>query len=100
MLAGLVLMAALGFLLGRLTYDAPKPPEIAVEEMFAPALNYTPIVSGIQSNPLSCEGKIKGSSSQVYHVPGGSFYNRVTNPARCFETEQQALEAGFRKSDR
>src|SRR6185503_47632 len=31
--------------------------------------------------------KIKGTSSKIYHLPGGAFYDRVTNPAACFNTE-------------
>jgi hypothetical protein len=43
--------------------------------------------------------KIKGSKSKIYHVPGGSFYNR-TNAAQCFETEEEAQAAGYTKSSR
>ncbi len=45
---------------------------------------------------------IKGNisaNSKIYHVKGGAFYDR-TNPEMCFSTEQQAVDAGFRKSSR
>jgi hypothetical protein len=40
---------------------------------------------------------IKGSKSKIYHVPGGSFYER-TNAAQCFNSEEEALSAGYNKS--
>jgi len=46
------------------------------------------------------ECKIKGTSSKIYHVAGGAFYNRVTSPAACFNTEAEAQAAGYRKSSR
>ena len=42
---------------------------------------------------------VKGSSSKIYHVKGGAFYDR-TNPKQCFNTEAEAQAAGFRKSSR
>lgn len=42
---------------------------------------------------------IKGSKSKLYHVPGGSFYER-TNPAACFNSEEEAQAAGYSKSSR
>lgn len=46
--------------------------------------------------------QIKGnisSKSKIYHVPGGSFYDR-TQEEICFTTEQEAINAGFVKSSR
>jgi hypothetical protein len=97
---GFVLVALLSFGLGRLSAVEQNPPEIVVEEMFVPSANYTPTVSGIQSEETACSGGIKGSSSLIYHMPGGSFYDRTTNPIRCFQTEEEALSAGFKKSSR
>jgi len=99
-LVGFVLVGLLGFGLGRLASHNPTAPEIAVQEVFVPSDNYTPIVSGTQSESTACAGGIKGSSSKIYHVPGGAFYDRTTNPARCFQTEQEAIDAGFKKSSR
>ncbi len=42
---------------------------------------------------------IKGSKSKLYHVPGGSFYER-TNPVACFNSEEEAQAAGYTKSSR
>jgi hypothetical protein len=43
---------------------------------------------------------IKGTSSKIYHLPGGAFYDRVTKPAACFNSEDEAVTAGYRKSSR
>ncbi len=58
------------------------------------------ITATATSSPTNC--LIKGnvsSSGLIYHVPGGSFYDR-TNPEMCFNTEAEAQAAGFRKSSR
>ncbi len=47
----------------------------------------------------SAECHIKGSKSKIYHMPGGSFYER-TNPAACFNSEEEAQLAGYTKSSR
>ncbi len=94
--AGYLIVGVAAFGLGRLTMPQTAAPEIKVEEAFVAPTNYTPVVAGIQSG--QCEGQIKGSASLIYHVPGGAFYDRTTNPARCFDTEAEAQAAGFRKS--
>lgn len=42
---------------------------------------------------------IKGSKGKIYHMPDGSFYER-TNPAECFNSEEEAQAAGYKKSSR
>lgn len=51
----------------------------------------------IPVDPSDCD--IKGSKSKIYHMPGGSFYDR-TNPAACFNSEEEAQAAGYTKSSR
>lgn len=105
---GYLLVASLGFGLGRFTAFQYEIPEIRVEQAFAPLTNYNANISGTQTETVSaaikttvsCEGKIKGSSSMIYHIPGGAFYTKTTKPIRCFDTETQAASAGFRKSSR
>ncbi len=102
---GYFLVAILGFSLGRFTAPQYSVPEIKVEQALTAPDNYTPNIAGIQSDTSqqavqTCQGKIKGSSSMVYHLPGGSFYNKTTHPIRCFDTEAEAKAAGFRKSSR
>jgi hypothetical protein len=59
--------------------------------------NPAPTKPQINSDASNCT--IKGSKSKVYHVPGGSFYDR-TNPAACFASEEEAQAAGYVKSSR
>ncbi|OGE76682.1 MAG: hypothetical protein A3C85_04155 [Candidatus Doudnabacteria bacterium RIFCSPHIGHO2_02_FULL_48_21] len=112
---GYLLTAGLFFGLGQF-YNNPKPPEITIEE---PAIDLTKIndtlntavsqslnengqVAGASTDSADCTGKIKGnisSNSKIYHMPGGSFYNR-TVPEMCFDSEAEARAAGFRKSQR
>lgn len=40
-----------------------------------------------------------GSGKKTYHIRGGAFYDR-TNPEMCFNTESEAVAAGFIKSSR
>ena len=104
---GYLLVAILGFGLGRITAFTFNAPKIEIVEQFvAPQINNNQIKGSVQSatidNSSLCEaeGQIKGnisSSSRIYHMPGGSFYNR-TNAEMCLDTEQEALDAGFRKS--
>jgi hypothetical protein len=53
----------------------------------------------------SCEDPdIKGNlttynGEKIYHVPGGAYYDR-TDAEEMFCTEEEAEEAGFRKSER
>ncbi|QBQ07083.1 nuclease [Sporosarcina pasteurii] len=48
----------------------------------------------------SGECNIKGSSSGIYHVPGSTYYERTTNPARMFCSVEEAHNAGFRAPKR
>ena len=101
-LLGYVMVAIIGIGLGRMIVTAPEAPEIKVEEAFNVPSNYSQNILGIQSEskPAVCQGQIKGSSSFIYHLPGGAFYDRTTNPVRCFDTEAEAIAAGFRKSSK
>lgn len=107
LLIGYLLVAGISFASGRITAFKYSAPDIRVEEAFAPPINYNPNQPAVQSavtqtGQLDCAGKIKGnigSGTKIYHMPGGSFYNR-TNPEMCFSTEAEAQGAGFRKSSR
>ncbi|MEJ0021112.1 MAG: hypothetical protein WDN47_00845 [Candidatus Doudnabacteria bacterium] len=113
---GYVLVGVLAFGLGR--FSSPKSPvqpsvsQVHIEQAASIPDNYNPNEPSIQSastktvaapnssGSLNCTGKIKGSSSMIYHMPGGAFYNKTTHPIRCFTTEAEAKAAGFRKSSR
>ena len=45
------------------------------------------------------KGNISAKGKKIFHVLGGSFYDRV-NPEQCFATEEEAVAAGFVKSSR
>jgi len=105
-------VALLFFNLGR-TFRPGDQPRIEIEEpaVNLEQLNLTPNGEPLQSGgtqtgdvageaTAECSGKIKGnisSSGKIYHLPGGSFYER-TNPEVCFASESEAIQAGFRKS--
>jgi hypothetical protein len=108
LIIGYILVGSLGIGLGHFTASEHEIPEIRVEESFQLLNNYNPNTSGVQTQAstnvsnqaLNCNGKIKGSKSMIYHLPGGAFYNKTTSPIRCFDTETDAKAAGFRKSSR
>ena len=54
--------------------------------------------NAVVSKPCIVKGNIS-SASKIYHVKGGAFYDR-TNPEQCFDTEAEAIAAGYRKSSR
>jgi len=120
---GYLLVAVIGFGAGRISTSGASAPDIRVETAFLPP-NYSVIggqnQSGTMPNPgpgpaptpvpgpkpapaaQDCptgqiKGNLGGSGSKVYHMPGGSFYNR-TKAEQCFATEAEAQAAGFRKS--
>ncbi|MDQ6599214.1 thermonuclease [Bacillus salipaludis] len=50
---------------------------------------------------LNCKGKIKGNAnSHIYHVPDGAYYDTVKDNIVWFCSEQDAEQAGYRKSKR
>ena len=103
MIAGYILTAVMFFSLGKFTQKT-VPPNVDAEKQDVKGtleVNDTPNQPPPQSNTgLDCAGKIKVSTSGIYHLPGGAFYSRTTNPAVCFNTEAEAAAAGFRKSQR
>lgn len=68
--------------------------------------NYTTNAAAVENKPAvtvntnsTTDCPIKGSKSKIYHVQGGSFYER-TNADKCFNTEAEAQAAGYTKSSR
>ena len=55
--------------------------------------------SSTQTAVCVIKGNISAKGEKIYHVKGGAFYDR-TNPEMCFNTEEEARAAGFRKSSR
>ena len=61
-----------------------------------------PTSSNPQADARPCKaGQIKGNrNSMIYHMPGGEWYARTHNNVTCFNTEEEAQAAGFRRSKR
>lgn len=53
----------------------------------------------VDTGECKIKGNISSSKEKIYHVPGGMFYDR-TKAEECFNTEDQARAAGYRKSSR
>lgn len=57
-----------------------------------------------QTFPEMCivKGNVSASGEKIYHVEGQANYNRVIidpdHGERCFDTEEEAIEAGWRKA--
>jgi hypothetical protein len=68
-----------------------------------PLATVTPGVNGECRSPAVIKGNVAqqsdGSFSRIYHVPVGAFY-QLTKAEACFETEADAVTAGYRKSAR
>lgn len=55
-----------------------------------------------QTSRMDCpdDQPIKGNAqSGIYHMRYGQYYDK-TSPERCFATEEEAREAGYRASER
>jgi hypothetical protein len=52
----------------------------------------------VAGQPCVIKGNISGSS-KIYHLKGGASYEKTT-PEACFNTEAEAVAAGFRKAKR
>ena len=63
---------------------------------------------GLQEKPdlKNCiiKGNVNRKGDHIYHLPNGQYYKRIKikrrEGDRCFETEEQAKKAGFRRSKR
>jgi hypothetical protein len=65
-----------------------------------PAASIQQVKSTTTSTP-NCivKGNINSKGFKIYHIKGGAFYNLV-KPEQCFNTEAEAVAAGFVKSSR
>lgn len=75
-------------------------PAIKERKPTAPTSGVAPI------NEWSCPEThpIKGNinvqkGTMIYHIPSGAYYTR-TKPEKCYDTEQDAINDGFRESKR
>jgi len=109
---GFILVAILSFGAGKLseTYH-PQTPIIFQE---APHSNAVSVTAGVARDAINnqagetipkvdsakIQGKIIGNkNSMIYHIPGGASYDRISEQNRIyFNSEQEAQNAGYRKS--
>lgn len=49
------------------------------------------------STKCTIKGNINRQGKKIYHIPSGKYYEQ-TNPEEWFCTEQEAIQAGFKKS--
>lgn len=59
--------------------------------------NYVSTNQYVDSNG---KGLIKGSKNNIYHVPGGKYYDKTTNVAQWFKTVEEAEAAGYRAPEK
>ena len=57
------------------------------------------VATGTPVSACVIKGNISSGGKKIYHVKGGAFYARV-KPEQCFNTEAEAVAAGFVKSGR
>ena len=84
------------------TTSAKKPAALPAEEaatipVVEAAATTTQTATTVKPCPV--KGNISSGGKKIYHVPGGAFYARV-HEEMCFQTEAEALAAGFVKSGR
>jgi hypothetical protein len=79
--------------------DTRKPPAVLPGP---PVTNPSPVTTPrpITGDSAPCvDGQIKGNNkSKIYHVPGQQDYVKTRIDVTCFDTEAQAVAAGFRKA--
>ncbi len=81
------------------TAAAKKPANTATSTQGQVLGKTTTAASSTQASTCVVKGNISSTGKKIYHVQGGAFYNRV-KPEQCFNTEAEALAAGFVKSSR
>jgi hypothetical protein len=58
----------------------------------------TTLPTVINTDACKIKGNI-GTGGKIYHMPGGASY-KIVKPEMCFNTEAEAVAAGFRKAGR
>lgn len=89
----------------RRVLEAPKPPQQSSQPVpNRPQQSRQPAPQqrggGFSGWDCPANAPIKGNAnSGIYHVPGGRYYSR-TKPEKCFASESEARNAGYRKARR
>jgi len=91
---GLALLMGTAFLLPSSTLGAEHQGSPVGKRGVPPESDWTcPASHPIKGNITTRTGEC------IYHVPGGAFYLK-TKPERCFSSEEDARQAGCRRSKR
>lgn len=77
--------------------EVPVAPKV-IEITSVPQVSNEVVVVASGSYPCA-DGQIKGNrNSGIYHVPSGNSYANTTDNVACFNNEDEAVNAGFRKA--
>lgn len=114
LITGFILVSIISFGIGRLSveYQPSKPPMIIddrnvkfpdtenISSNIGGAADQEKITASEAANTETPSGKIIGNKkSMIYHVPGGRFYDSITQENRIyFSSEEEAKKAGYRRS--
>ena len=82
--------------------DKKPSPFVSKEGDMTAAATTGKVAGAATSTPSSScviKGNISSKGKKIYHVAGGAFY-KIVKPEQCFNTEAEALAAGFIKSSR
>jgi hypothetical protein len=78
------------------TVSAKKPANAATKTVGQETAKQA---TSTQTSSCIVKGNISSTGKKIYHVKGGAFYDR-TKAEECFNTEAEAVAAGFTKSSR
>jgi len=83
------------------TTNATEKPAVKEIQTAVNPVQQGTVMSASSTQEQSCvvKGNISASSRKIYHVSGGAFYKTV-KPEQCFNTEAEAIAAGYVKSQR
>lgn len=89
------------------TTPTPEPPPIpTIEPEVVPEEEVGEVLPDPTPAPpaIVIKGNISSSGEKIYHLPGGAYYDQVkideAAGERFFESEEEAVAAGWRKASR
>lgn len=82
----------------QVNYNIKSQQQPATIQSLQPAVQ-TAATTTAASASCVVKGNISSGGKKIYHVAGGAFYKTV-KPEQCFNTETEAVAAGYVKSQR
>lgn len=109
LITGFILVSLISFGIGRLSAEyRPQNTPIIIDDSAAKcnnegknlSLQSAQIKPAEENKTSAAIGKIIGNKkSMIYHLPGGKFYGTILEENRAyFNSEEEAVKAGYRKS--